>query len=277
MWVRDKKNFIFNLQQAAYPVVDTELEPHASFQNTVFVDCGAKNKKHKLQESQLIRNIPLPLDQVTDFVEFGCGKATLSYHLSLLAKKKRFHLLDRATFRSRSRVDYRIRDEGGGWTNRITKDIRDFSVDEIRVSSEEQKFCFISKHFCGFCTDMCLRKFVQVFEETHGESRLCLAPCCHALIERKEYFGDLQRIEENLGLNLEDLKQASGWASLKDDEEDYVCEETQLKRSEKRYLGQKAKLIFDVNRCSMLQQKIGISCRVIQYTENSIENRLIIS
>ena len=104
--------FLEALRKADVPSPAVDEAPHASFEE-LWGDCGREKKKHRVQESSLVRHMGVE-DDVTDFVEFGCGVAALSAHVAALkpAKARRFHLLDRQSFRSNVRRDKEVRKLG---------------------------------------------------------------------------------------------------------------------------------------------------------------------
>ena len=253
---REDEAFLSILENASIPEAEMRMSPHDSFEQTLFVGCGAKKRRHRLQESSLIQNIP-HLESTKQFVEFGAGTATLSFHTSMIVEESSmFHLLDRQTFRSRIRTDYRIRQEGNCETNRITKDVVDLDVAELHLDPTK-RCCWISKHFCGVAFDLMLERFPR-----NANVSLCAAPCCHNLIDSDRFFGDTEWLETELGLSVKSLAKVSGWATLGDSDSG--------DRLRRKKLGKRAKSALNWARA----RRVGGV--VVQYTEMSVENQLII-
>ena len=141
--------------------------------------------------------------------------------------------------------------------------------DEKEKEEEGRVFCFMTKHFCGFATDLLLAKYVAL--SAVRPCKLCVAPCCHGLIVRETFFGDLEWIEKELGLDFELLKHVAGWATMNNLESDVVDEETQMTRRERQQMGLKAKLVFDTARL----RRLGAG-KLVKYTSESVECNLIL-
>lgn len=261
--------FLAKLSLCVISNPEMESELHEKF-DLLFPNCGQQKLKHKRQESSLVCHASK--FEITDFVEFGCGVAAFSAHFCLANKEKdvRFHLLDRQTFRSNVRQDKVLRREGKS-VSRITKDVLVFGVDEIVRADQKQVFLFATKHFCGFATDVLIHRFREL-SDRGVEVKLCIAPCCHALIRKELFAGDVAFIEDELGLNFDALIRVSGWATMNDLANPAVCAQTGLTRAQKQALGLKAKLVFDTARCRMLK-----NVRLVRYTCDSVECNLLVS
>jgi hypothetical protein len=283
------REFLARVERAETRHVPTEEEVHESYES-LWRDAGAKKQKHKRQESALLAH--LDLSSVTDVVEFGCGVASLSAHIAAVAcarhhdaaeeepKKPRveprglrFHLLDRMSFRSNVRQDKVIRKLGCA-VNRCTMDVRDLHFDasfgafgKTDESEQEREYAFVSKHFCGFATDLALKLFVE--QDKKKNVQLAIAGCCHALCQRDLFFGDLNFLENELQIDFERLKRISGWATI-DSADSESVDELGLTRREKKSLGEKAKLIFEEARARNLPPNV----RLVRYTSQSVERLL---
>lgn len=298
--------FLKRLESADLGVeIFCETDVHSSY-GALWSEAGVHKTRHKLQESALIAHMEKTgmLWQATDFLEYGCGVATLSHHVALVrrqhqhehehdveVKKKKlqaltFHMLDRASFRSRSRYDYRIRALPQCSTNRITTDVMQwnakeffFNLNKKKDGDEERKWLCFSKHFCGFASDIALNQFCNVLLPLNESSCLCLAPCCHALIVRELFLGDLVWLEVEMGLSLDMLKSVCGWATLDLSQHgDVPCKKTHLMRDKKKELGAKAKRVLDCARVRSVQKQLPNSheIRLVQYTDQSVECNLMI-
>ncbi len=273
------RNFVFCLEKADVAMPVSEEAVHESFA-ALWGEAGKKKQRHREQESSLIAH--LDLGKISEVVEYGCGTASLSAHLARVAAREedrktlwRFHLLDVATFRSNVRQDKIIRSLGGE-AHRITVDVFKFDFD-LHFSSILNPFCsnsqiaLISKHFCG--SAMC--KLLENYSANTFSPKimqLAVAPCCHGKIQRNLFFGDLKWIESDLGLNFEMLKKVSGWATLNNLEEGKKDDDLGIGRREKKEMGLKAKVIFDVARLRNIREK---NLRFVKYTSASIECNLI--
>ena len=247
---------------------------HASYEE-LWANCAVKKIKHKKQESSLINKMVKDgsLDEATHLFELGCGIATLTHHCSLIRSDLCFVVLDRETFRSRARHDYRVRKlqlENEGTFERITTDIKDFDFEKYFEGRDvSSKVVLFSKHFCGSATDVALEMFSKLRQKF--DCRLYLCPCCHGKIEEESFFGGTSE-------ELPFLKYCSGWATMKyiEESEDEVCEKTNLSRKEKREIGEKCKIMIDLKRIEELKKRGFEHAKLVKYTNESIENKMIV-
>jgi hypothetical protein len=241
---------------------------------------------HILQESSLISLMAsCAMLQSDNMVELGAGKGTFSFHIaqatqSQLAKDNtQFVLLDRKTFRSRSRVDYRIRAIGAK-VLRITTDIVDYDLSTL--NAEGSACTLFSKHFCGPATDIALDKIVS---QVTGKRHVCIATCCHGIMRECEPYGGRNgEIARLLGgdCSARDwamLCSTTGWAtvSYNEDEGATICPATGKSRLEKRRLGQLAKCVIDSARVCELRKQGFSDAALVIYTDQSVENRVIVA
>lgn len=275
-------DFLQQLKRLALPEPEERMGLHESFEQ-LWEGCGADKRRHKLQESSLIREMDAlgALEGASHVLEFGCGIATFSYHIALAKQKKQkeqqqavtFHMLDRQSFRSRARHDYRIR-ALGYLTDRATCDVFGW-VHKDSIPPADPLLC-CTKHFCGCATDEMLRLFCSFCSQERSRAWLVAGPCCHGLVQRDLLFGSSgQVIEEVWGLPVERLKKICGWATLNGLED--------RERKEKQELGRKAKLCFEVARSMALQETLEkkegthSSVQLIRYTDQSVESLAILA
>ena len=90
------------------------------------------------------------------FVEFGSGRASLSYWLCRALpspENVQLVLVDRAS--PRHKLDGKMKDLGLKEVRRIRADIRDLELS--KVFQQPQHVVAVSKHLCGAATDLTLR------------------------------------------------------------------------------------------------------------------------
>jgi hypothetical protein len=153
--------FAQRLKRAADQVPELPLQDarHSSF-DTLWSGIGAKKRRHALQESAIISHLDSSgLLATQNFLELGCGVASFSYHLARLVPGRVHLLLDRQSFRSRRRFDYRFK-ELGSHVERFTTDICSFTRAQLRAE-QQGPICVMSKHFCGYATDVALSLLVD--------------------------------------------------------------------------------------------------------------------
>lgn len=258
------------------------VDRHPSYEE-LWSNAGASRTKMLSQESSLINVMEakqLLQEPRTLVCEMGCGTANFSWHLALAKPQMELHfmLLDRETFRSRTRVDYRIRAATKGKVTRVTVDMRDFGIEML--PPHEGNVMFISKHFCGPATDMALDLFATL--QLNGTRSLCMATCCHGTMAQHEPFGGLKHyIHDVLGLSgphdWEMLCSTTSWATLAvGSDEDFVCPATGRTRSKKRLLGRLCKIIIDESRVRALHRLGFVNAELLVYTSETVEDRVIV-
>jgi Methyltransferase TRM13 len=182
------------------------------------------------------------------FVEFGCGTAKLSDHVSLQLpacrqSQCRFILIDRQTL-SASRIrDGAIRARGGAAASvqRVIQDIATVSLHSLllpslheRGSRRSKSIVAMSKHLCGAAVEYTLQCLEDYSNHSgasfvHGAAAnpkpqpwipLAVATCCHYSCELDSSYRQAMDFWTRLGLTECDwhvLVTVSQWASLKNE------------------------------------------------------------
>ncbi|XP_011869225.1 PREDICTED: tRNA:m(4)X modification enzyme TRM13 homolog isoform X2 [Vollenhovia emeryi] len=157
--------------------------------------CGSNAKKHLLQNASLLgllEQAGLVRDN-TCFIEFGAGKAQLTYWLGQIIKTKSnscILLVDRSSHRHKS--DNKLKREKTGLViKRIRADIADLQLNQIAEVQSIKYKVGIAKHLCGTATDLTIRCLVKSIngEPAVDVRGLIVAFCCHHKCEYSSYVG----------------------------------------------------------------------------------------
>lgn len=158
-------------------------------------NCGSNVRKHLLQNASLLGHLEqagLVRDN-TCFIEFGAGKAQLTYWLGQIIKDKSNSCIlpiDRSSHRHKS--DNKLKREDSRLTiNRIRADIADLQLNQIPEIQSIKYKVGIAKHLCGTATDLTIRCLVKSMNsEPKVDVRgLIVAFCCHHKCEYSSYVG----------------------------------------------------------------------------------------
>jgi Methyltransferase TRM13 len=199
--------------------------------------------------------------QLVHFVEFGCGTAKLSDHVSLQLPTSRqsacrFILIDKQTLSANRTRDGAIRARGTESVHRVTQDICTVSLQSLLESLSPLKqplghgvptMVAMSKHLCGAAVEYTM----QCLEDYYNHSStmamkaepttavhprkpwipLAVATCCHYGCERDSSYRQAVHFWTQLGLTERDwhaLVTVSQWASLKNNIENNTNKDDSL-------------------------------------------------
>lgn len=139
---------------------------------------GSDKRKHLVQTSSILGIMQHEdfLQPETCFIEFGAGKAALTYWLANAIKdlkNSKVLVIDRASHRHKK--DNLIRDRDR--VERIRADIADLNLQGLETKCKS--FVGLSKHLCGAATDLTLRCIVQGNQHELKTRSFIICLCCH--------------------------------------------------------------------------------------------------
>uniref|UniRef100_A0AAF5PKH0 tRNA:m(4)X modification enzyme TRM13 n=1 Tax=Wuchereria bancrofti TaxID=6293 RepID=A0AAF5PKH0_WUCBA len=243
------------------------------------------NKKHIWQISSIIEHLRiidlLNNDKRWCMIDFGTGRAQLSYWMAKIAPKCRFLLIEKMG--SRNKFDNKIHKELDlVFLKRLRCSVEHLDLSKIDLIRDVDNTAAVCKHFCGAATDFgirCLMNGVKSGLNVHG---FVLAPCCHHRTTYKEYIG--RAFLEFHGIcssnEFAALRHISTWAvcsflnqenldgnvsvsshSLKSEnlgQQEAKLEFMSLSSVEKELLGQKAKAVLEFGRVVELRNNLDL-------------------
>ncbi|XP_018310046.1 tRNA:m(4)X modification enzyme TRM13 homolog [Mycetomoellerius zeteki] len=256
--------------------------------------CGSKVRKHLLQNASLLGHLEQAglVQDDTCFIEFGAGKAQLTYWLGQIIKDKSnscILLIDRSSHRHKS--DNKLKREESRLTvKRIRADIADLQLNQISEIRSIKYKVGIAKHLCGTATDLAIRCLVKSMNsEPKVDVRgLILAFCCHHKCEYSSYVG--RKYLQQCGFTADEfpvLCSIVSWATcgcrLKSNvnsPSDATSETASRssKSDEREVIGRKAKTLLNWGRLVFLEN-VGLKAELLYYisTDVSLENMCIVA
>ncbi|KAL0102313.1 hypothetical protein PUN28_018682 [Cardiocondyla obscurior] len=246
--------------------------------------CGRNVKKHLLQNASLLGHLEQAglVQDDTCFIEFGAGKAQLTYWLGQIIKNKSnscILLIDRSSQRHKNDNKLR-REESHLVIKRIRADIADLQLNQVLEIQSVKYKVGMAKHLCGMATDLTIRCLVKSMNgdpkvDVHG---LVVAFCCHHKCEYSSYVG-WEYLQE-CGFTVDEfpiLCSIVSWATcgtrLK-------CEiSSQSPKTDKRIIiGRKAKTLLNWGRVVFLESA-GFRTELLYYTSTDVspENMCIVA
>ncbi|VDM95905.1 unnamed protein product [Thelazia callipaeda] len=270
--------------------------------------CSKLKEKHIRQVSSIIEHLSISTllhnDNRWCVIDFGAGKAQLSYWMVRIAPKCRFLLIDKMG--SRNKFDNKIHKELDGVSiERLRCSVEHLDLAKTIVIQEVSNIVAVCKHLCGAATDSGIECLVNGVKNGLNIEGFVLAPCCHHKTTFKEYIGHsfLQSCGIRSSKEFATLRHMSTWAVCGFPQAIFVCYSsiknvgihvlptTQLLESnkfpqhdilpfsstEKELLGQKAKSVLEFGRVVELQ-KYGYDVSLHRYIDSNIspENLLIV-
>ncbi|KAG5310237.1 TRM13 enzyme, partial [Acromyrmex insinuator] len=256
---------------------------------------GSKVRKHLLQNASLLGHLEQAglVQDDTCFIEFGAGKAQLTYWLGQIIKDKSnscILLVDRSSHRHKS--DNKLkREESRLAVKRIRADIADLQLNQISEIQPIKYKVGIAKHLCGTATDLAIRCLVKSMNsEPKVDVRgLIVAFCCHHKCEYSSYVG--RKYLQQCGFTTDEfpvLCSIVSWATcgcrLKSDVNSPsdatsdTASRISSKSDEREVIGRKAKTLLNWGRLVFLKS-VGFQAELLYYisTDISLENMCIVA
>jgi tRNA:m4X modification enzyme len=238
--------------------IETRIETHKILDEELAKEeYGSLKRKHLLQASSILGIMQQEdfLTPKTCFIEFGAGKAALTFWLANSIKdleKAKVLVIDRASHRHKK--DNLIRDRD--LVERIRADIADLDLKGLKV--EQDCFVGISKHLCGAATDLTLRCIVQGNESEVKTRGILIATCCHHRCTFNTFVGkdwlkanEIDRKTFNLMIKI------VSWCTCGDGHNRHNkndSEDKEIERKEKEEIGWKCKRLLDFARLDYMNQ-----------------------
>lgn len=250
--------------------------------------CGSNVRKHLLQNASLLGHLEqagLVRDD-TCFIEFGAGKAQLTYWLGQIIKNKSnscILLVDRSSHRHKNDNKLR-REESHLVIKRIRADIADLQLNQIAEIQPMRYKVAIAKHLCGTATDLTMRCLVK---SMNGEPKvdirgLIIAFCCHHKCEYSSYVG--REYLRQCGFTADEFPvlcsivswATCGFRSLKSDDSTTASQSSAP--NEREVVGRRAKALLNWGRLVFLES-VGFQAELLYYisTDVSLENMCIVA
>lgn len=255
--------------------IDTEFKEHPLLDNEMKNESyGHEKRKHIIQASSLL-GIMLEnsfLESNTTFVEFGAGKANLTFWLAHAIKgtnDSKILVVDKASHRHKR--DNLIQDRE--IAERIRADIGDLDLKGLIISENCKNFCGLSKHLCGAATDLALNCMVQGNLGVRKTKNFILAVCCHHRCSWNSFVGKGWFMKNNIDQPMFQvmIKMVSWFVcgsgrsrnnlNMVDGKED--------ERRKKKEIGWKCKRLIDYARVQFMKEN-NYDARMVYYAEESV-------
>ena len=229
--------FNINIEKSIFNF--NNIETHKDFNNKINESqITGKNSKNILQQISMFENIKklFNKDQIDNFInknknlfiELGCGSGELSKTFQLGNNNSSFILIDRMRYISRNKYDNFIKNNliKDNFLIREEIDIKDMNINKYIKDKNIDNIFFISKHLCGSACDLSIQKIIDFYKE-NIENKIniiiCIATCCHYLLNNENYI-NYKYIEDELKINKEEFNymcRLSSWGTLKEENENF--------------------------------------------------------
>lgn len=240
---------------------------------------GSEKRKHLLQTSSILGIMKHEnfLQPRTCFIEFGAGKAELTYWLANAIRDHegaKVLVVDRASHRHKK--DNLIRDRN--LVERIRADIADLDLKELDTKCDS--LVGISKHLCGAATDLALRCMVKGNKHAIKTRNFIICLCCHHRCTFSTFVGQEWLLANGIDkktFNI--LIKIVSWFTCGDglsrDKKDNAEKESERKVKEE--IGWKSKRLLDFARLQYLKAN-NYDARLCFYADKDVtlENVCII-
>lgn len=218
---------------------------------------GDEKRKHLMQTSSILGIMQEEefLKPETCFIEYGAGKAALTYWLANAIKglkDSKVLVVDRASHRHKK--DNLIRDRD--LVERIRADIADFDLQGLETKSKS--FVGVSKHLCGAATDLTLRCMVQGNQHELKSRGFIICLCCHHRCSWSTFVGKdwllgngIDRKTFNVMIKVVSWF-TCGDGHSRDKRDSDKSDEKEAERKEKEVVGWKCKRLLDYARMQFM-------------------------
>lgn len=287
-----------------------QLEHELMKEELLNKEYGKSVMKHHVQNSSLLAHLTGAslISDNTTFVEFGSGRAALSYWLGKALDNPGtcdMVLVDRAS--PRHKLDTRLKHEtgekeaAGVGVTRLRVDIGDLDLGRALVTSDNgpRGVVGVSKHLCGAATDLSLRCLSTLpSDRLRG---LMIALCCHHRCDWSSFVG--KQFLKDQGFTRDDfeiLVSMTSWATCgfgrgkkadADEEAEHETDQSEefhpndrysrmgLSESNREEIGRLCKRVLDCGRIQYLNNAFpSLSVQLKHYVspEVSLENALLL-
>lgn len=169
--------------------IKSNIKEHAALaEELAKEEYGIEKRRHLLQTSSILGIMEHEgfLESNTCFIEYGAGKAALSFWLAAAVEdieSSKVLVVDRASHRNKKDNQIKDRDR----VDRIRADIADLDLSGLDTKSES--FVGVSKHLCGVATDLTLRCMVQGNQHKIKSRGFIICLCCHHACDWSSFVG----------------------------------------------------------------------------------------
>lgn len=262
--------------------IEPNIKEHEIFAGELANEAyGSEKRRHIVQTSSIFGIMQHEdfLKPSTCFIEFGAGKAALTFWLSNAVKhleNTKVLVIDRASHRHKK--DNLIRDRD--LVERIRADIADLDLKGLEMLKKFDSVAGVSKHLCGGATDLALRCMIRGNQSGVKTSNFIICVCCHHQCSWNTFVGKEWFIANGIDrktFNI--LIKMVSWFTCGDglSREKQNTPEKELERKEKEEIGWKCKRLIDHARVQYMIDN-GYKAKLSSYAEKSVtlENVCII-
>lgn len=293
-------------------IQDLRLEVDIIEEQLKRTDMNATHRKHLTQHSSIIGHL-LEAGLLKDnedccVVDFGSGKAQLSYWMAKIAPKCHFLLIDRMGCRNKH-DNKALQENTSLRIVRLRCSIEHLDLSKVDAAKDAKNLVAVCKHFCGSATDCGIRCLHNAVKGGLHLSGFAMAPCCHHKSAFNDYVGRsfLEKCGFEGTADFDCLRYVATWAvcgmlreeqqikekttedtvdppaaliAAKDagDPDEIDCDNPLIwTRCQKEFLGRQAKALLELGRADYLEE-LGYDVSVYRYVPFSIspENLLIV-
>lgn len=254
--------------------IETTIKEHEIFAAELANEAyGSEKRRHIVQTSSIFGIMQHEgfLKPNTCFIEFGAGKAALTFWLSQSVQhlqNTKVLVIDRASHRHKK--DNLIQDRDR--VERIRADIADLDLKGLEMLKKFDSVIGVSKHLCGGATDLTLRCMVQGNLNGVKTSNLIICVCCHHQCSWKTFVGKDWFIANGIDKKMfRILIKMVSWCVCGDgfNREKHNTLEKGVERKEKEVIGWRCKRLIDYARTQYLIEN-GYKAKLSFYAEKSI-------
>lgn len=262
--------------------IETNIKEHKIFDEELANESyGSEKRRHLIQKSSILGIMQAEgfLEPSTCFIEYGAGKAALSYWLSNAVKhleNTKVLVIDRASHRHKK--DNLISDRD--LVERIRADIADLDLSGLEMLKKFDFLAGVSKHLCGGATDLALRCMVNGNHNGVKTSNFIICVCCHHQCSWDTFVGKDWLLANGIDrktFNI--LIKMVSWCVCGDglSRDKNKTPEKEGVRKEKEEIGWKCKRLIDYARVQYMTEN-GYRAKLSFYAEKSstLENVCII-
>lgn len=231
--------------------IETNHREHEVLAGELSVESyGAEKRRHLQQTSSILGIMELEgfLKPKTFFIEYGAGKAALTFWLASAIEKlegAKILVVDRESHRYKKDNQITNRD----LVERIRADISDLDLQHLDSVKQCESMIGVSKHLCGGATDLALRCMVQGNQNGVKSKGFIICLCCHHRCTWNTFVGKDWLVQNGIDKKTFDLviKMVS-WCVCGERQNRNVSLETterEAERKEREEVGWKCKRILD--------------------------------
>jgi len=235
---------------------------------------GSEKRRHLVQTSSILGIMKDEgfLTPKTSFIEYGAGKAALTFWLATAIKSLedvKVLVVDRASHRHKK--DNQIRDPD--LIERIRADIGDLDLKGLEMLKKCDSIVGVSKHLCGAATDLTLRCMVQGNEQNLKSTGFLICVCCHHRCTWSTFVGKDWLIANGIDRKIFNVMiKIVSWSVCGDGhnrDKRGATVEKEIERKTKEEIGWKCKRVIDHARLQYMIDN-GYDVKMSFYAEKSI-------